>query len=1068
MTEIKTDAKPAKYDPVAIEPTIMKFWRDNNIYRKAKMKNAGKEKFYFLDGPPYTSGKIHLGTAWNKPLKDMVLRYKRMQGFDVWDRAGYDMHGLPVELKVEEKLGIKFKEEIPKFGTAKFIEECKKFALDNLKIMNNDFRRLGVWMEFDNPYMSITPEFIEGEWWLIKKAHENGRLYEGLKSMHWCSQCATSLAKHELEYENVEDDSIFVKFPVKGRKDEFLVVWTTTPWTIAFNLGVMVHPEFDYIKARVKNEHGKEEIWIVAKGLAGMFIRGVAGKEYVEVEEFKGEKLEGLEYVHPFADIVDYGSIKAASQKTHTIVLSEEFVDLGAGTGLVHMAPGCGPEDFEIGRRNGIPAFNPVDEYGKYPSGMGELSGLVCKKHDKKFTEALEKRGAIIASTKVQHEYAHCWRCKKPVIFRTTRQWFFKVEDLRERMKEENRKITWIPEWAGSRQFDSWLDNLRDNGITRQRYWGTPIPIWKCDKCNEYDVIGSIAELKEKVGQENEKMIPADLHKPWIDEVHYACRCGGTRRRIPDIADVWVDAGTTSWNCLDFPHRKDVFDKLFPADFILEGKDQIRGWFNLLLVASMVSMNRPSFRKVYMHGFVNDALGRKMSKSLGNIISPYEVIDKYGADTFRYYAIGGANPGFDLNYNLDDVKVKRRNMEVLWNLQNFAIDLAGQLDVASHVELEKLHHASAGFGIEEQYMMSRMQSTIKKVTELYDAYELNQVPWAIEALFLDLSRTYIQLVREKSSTGSDDEKKAVLATVLKVMIESLKMLATVAPFVSDSIYLNLKKRFGFAEESIHLCHWPKHDDKMISAELESSMGTSQDIIQAILAGREKAQMGVRWPLPEVVIVSEKEEVKKAAEKLNEIIKTQCNVRSISFAKSFEKVKKDVKFDVGKLGMKFGALAPRVIARLSQESGPSILAHLEKDGKHKIMIDGQEIDIPNDVFIVKREVEKPYVEAEVKSIYVYLNTKMTKELEEEGYVREIMRRIQQMRKNAGLQKQHRIELYMQVKEDNLKMLDEWKDAIKEKVGATSFHFSARKPGKEFSFTEKASIKERDFEIYFEKI
>ena len=1044
-----------KYDPLKLEPEIMEFWKANDIYQKAKSKNSGKKKFYFLDGPPYTSGKIHLGTAWNKPMKDMVLRYRRMKGLDVWDRAGYDMHGLPVELKVEKKLGIKFKDEIPKFGVAKFIEECKKFALDNLQIMNKDFLRLGVWMDFENPYMSITSEFIEGEWWLIKKAHENGRLYEGGKSMQWCSHCATSLAKHELEYENVEDDSIFVKFPVEGKENEFLVIWTTTPWTIPFNLGVMAHPEFDYVKVKIK---GADEKWIVAKGLANVFISGVAEKEYEIVEEFKGEKLEGLSYVHPFADIIDYSELKKESPKVHTVVMSDEFVDLSSGSGLVHMAPGCGPEDYEVGKKNDIPPFNTIDEYAKFPDDMGELSGLYAKKDDKKFIEALEKRGALIASTKVQHDYAHCWRCKKPIVFRTTTQWFFKVEDLKEKMKEENKKIKWVPEWAGSKQFDSWLDNLRDNGITRQRYWGTPIPIWRCSKCGEYDVIGSAKELKEKVEKAGSELKELkDLHKPYIDEVKYKCKCSGMKGRIPDIADVWVDAGTVSWNCINYPSDDKLFKEMYPADFILEGKDQIRGWFNLLLVASMVSMNRPSFKAVYMHGFVNDALGRKMSKSLGNIISPYEVIDKYGSDTFRYYAIGGANPGYDLNYNFDDVKVKRRNIEVLWNVHNFLLDYSRQVKLPS--KMPKLSS-------EEKYIISKLNSAVKKVTMLYEEYKLNEIPTEIENLFLELSRTYMQLVREKSSTGEDSEKEAVMWAIYHVLLDSLKMFATIAPFVSEAIYQNLKKGFDLKEESIHLLDWPSCSEKDIDEKLENRMENCQLIIQAVLAGREKAKLGVRWPLSEAVVVTKDDDVKESVKELKGIIMQQCNIRDIKVADEFEHVKKQVKLDHGKIGSAFASMTPKIIAKLASESSESITTHLDKHGKFTVKIEGEAIEIQPEVFIITRETEKPYVEGEFKQGFVYLNTTQNEELENEGFARELMRRVQQMRKNAGLVKTQMVEMFIVT--ENVEILKEWQEAIKEKVGAEKFDFSADKPAKEYFNKDTAKIKDKEFEIMFDVI
>jgi len=1038
-----------KYSPQEIEQEMLNFWNEKGIYKKAKLAGKGKEKFYFLDGPPYTSGKIHIGIAWNKSLKDCVLRYKRMRGFDVWDRAGYDMHGLPTEHKAEEKLGIKNKDEIPKFGVEKFIKVCRDIAVENMKMMSNDFKRLGVWMDFDNAYQSIKNEFMEGEWWLIKKAYENKRLYEGRRTMHWCSHCATALAKHELEYKNIKDDSVFVKFKVKGKKNEYLVIWTTTPWTLAFNLGVMANPEIDYIKAKVGNE-----VWILAKGLAGALIQGVADKKFEVIEELKGEKLSGLEYEHPWSkDIKPFADIK--SKKLHTIVLSKEYVDLSAGSGLVHMAPGCGPEDYEVGHKEGLPPFNNINEYGVFPKDMGRFSGLTAKKDDKQFRDALGKN--LIATTEVEHEYAHCWRCHKPVVFRTTEQWFFRIEDLKEEMRELNKKIFWQPEWAGSRQFDSWLDNLRDNSITRQRYWGTPLPIWKCGKCGKHSIFGSVQELKKKA-----KKVPDELHRPWIDAVEVTCSCGGKQKRIPDILDVWIDAGTTSWTCLDFPQRNDLFKKWWPAAFILEGKDQIRGWFNLLFVASMVSMNKPSYKSVYMHGFVQDALGRKMSKSLGNIISPYEVIDKYGADSFRYYAIGGANPGLDLNYDMGDMKIKNKNLVVLWNLHNYLLDLAAN----SQLNPEKLELMKEQFSVEERYIFSKLNSAIKKATGLFESCRLNEVPLVVEELFLELSRTYIQLIREKIS--DDDEKKIVIYTTYNILMDVLKLFSPIAPFITEKMYLNLKEAFNLKEQSVHLCKWPECNEKLIDHNLERSMEAIQPIVQSILSAREKMQLGVRWPLGEAAIVTKDEKTVKAVEEMKDIIKKQTNIREIDVQESMPGISVKVRADFKQIEPDFKDKTAKIIAKLSIDSPETILRHIEKDGKYTIKIDCEEINIVKEHLIITRDVPKKYQEAEFRNGFVYLSREISEELEAEGYAREVMRRVQALRKKAGLEKKDRIALFIKADEELKNMLSKFESQIKEKVGAEKIIISELDPGRKHNVTNKEKVKNKSFEIFFDKI
>jgi len=1065
--------KPKKHrrpglDLVQIEKDMLEFWKKNDIYAKCKTKNKGNKQFYFLDGPPYTSGKVHIGTAWNKALKDCIQRYKRMKGLDVWDRAGYDMHGLPTEHATMKKLKIKNKDDIFKLGVDKFIEECRTLCTENMKIMNDDFTRLGVWMDFENAYQSITKEFMDGEWWLIKQAHEKGRLYEGLRVMHWCAKSESALAKHELEYENVTDDSIFVKFKItkdnKGNKpkdDEYLIIWTTTPWTIAFNLGVMVNPELNYVKAKVG-----DETWYVAAQLVGVFIGGVADKKYEVIDEFKGDAMEGIEYEHPFyTDLKDvYDEIKAKAPKAHTVLLSSEYVDTTSGSGLVHTAPGCGPEDYEVGHRNGIPPFNALDTKGAYNEKMGKFAGMVAKKDDKKFVEALDEKGALVAITQVEHEYPHDWRHHEPVLFRTTKQWFFKVEDLKEKMIESNQNIKWNPH-AAFNAFDSWLKNLRDNSISKQRYWGTPIPIWKnIDKNadeDDYIVVGSSAELEKLSGQKID-----DLHIPTVDKIEIK-KDGKTYKRIPDVLDVWVDAGTVSWNCLDYPAKEDKFKELFPADFIMEGKDQIRGWFNLLMVASTIAMDKPSFKNVYMHGFVQDSKGRKMSKSLGNYILPEEVVEEYGADTFRYYSIGGTNPGLDLNYNFEDMKLKNRNLTILWNIHRFLIDMSKTIGKKPGELDEKI--ITNMLDVEEKFILSRLNSSIKKITEHFDTYELNEAPWVVEKLLFDLSRTYMQFVREKSSVGEDSDKDVVIYTINKVLFECLKIFAPIAPFITEKIYQNLKDAFGHKEESIHLFEWPEAQGEFIDTEIEQHMESALSIIQSILSVREKTKTGVRWPISEVIVTTKNDEVKAAVEQMKKIIMIQTNIKDIKVLKELKGVKDRIKLDFKKLTEGFGEmLATKIVAKVAIDSPQKILNDIEKEGAYKLKIDGTDLDVTKEYLMHERDVPEPYAEGTARKALVYLDTERTPELDAEGFSRELMRRIQNARKKMGLQKLDSVSLYIQSEKDNIDMLQPWENAIKEKVGAEDITLNSEKPSVEYEYSKEEGIKHLKFTIFLMKL
>ena len=1046
-----TTEQPKHYDFKYVEENIINYWEKHKIYPKLKKKLEGKEKFFFIQGPPYTSGKIHMGQAWNNGMKDMVLRYKRMRGLDVFDRAAYDMHGLPTAHKVMAKHKLESKEDIEKFGMEKFITECIAWSVEKAEDMSKDLWRLGVWMDFENACYPLNNEYMEGEWFLVKKAHEKGRLYEGLRTMSWCASCQTAMAKHECEYKEVNEQSIFVKFPVKGKDNEYVIIWTTTPWTITYNLAIMAHPELEYVKAKVG-----DEVWILAKGLAAPVIQSFTEHTLEVIDEFPGKQLEGLEYEHPWNNRWDhYKEIKAKHPKTHTIIMSEEFVNLSAGTGLVHCAPGCGPEDYEVGYRNNIPAFNNLREDGVFPEEMDEFAGLVAKKDDKKFIEAMKKDGILVASTEIEHDYAHCQRCHNPVIFRTTKQWFFKTEDLKEKMLKANEKVHWVPKEAKN-AFKAWLTNLRDNSITKQRFWGTPVPIWKCPGCGKYEVIGSALELKEKAGH-----CPDNLHKPWIDSVEISCDCGGMMKRIPDILDVWIDAGTLSWNILDYPKRKDLFDRFYPADFIIEGKDQIRGWFNLLMVTSFMAFDKNCFDNCYMHGFITDVEGVKMSKSLGNVISPYELIDKHGADTLRYY-MSGNTAGEDISFSWEEAALRHRNLGVLWNVHNYLIDMAK----VHNLTVKDITGFKDKLGDEEKYILSKTHSTIKKVTEKFEKYNLDHIPALVEELFTELSRTYIQLTRDKS-IGTD--KEIVFQTIYASLSEVLKLLAPLTPYIAEQIYLNLKEELGVSgPASVHMLEWPAVDESLIDSDLEMKFEIAKSTIQGTLAARERARLGVRWPVGEVTVVSKKDEVKDAIAKLSSLIKKQTNVKKLVVKKKFDAIKSSIKADYAKLGPEFGEAAPKIIAQLALASPESILAKIKNEGKFIVTTDIGHFEIKMEHLIEKREVPEQYTEGEFKGNFVYLDQTRTPELESEGYARELMRRVQALRKNSGLEKQDSIELYINTSDDMESRLQEWADAIKEKVGASKITVSSKEPSGQYQATKKEKIKEEGFDILFNKV
>ncbi len=1042
--------KFTSYNHTELEPQMLTYWKQHQTLEKLRAKTQEGPKFYFLEGPPYTSGHIHLGTAWNMSLKDIVLRYKRMCGFNVWDRMGYDMHGLPTEQKVMAKFNLKDKQDIKQFGVKKFMQECEKFCVDMMHNMNEEFKQLGSTLDFSNPYQPIKHEFMEAEWWLIKQAHQKGRLYEGLRTMHWDAATQTAVAKHELEYKTITDISLYIKFPVVGKDKTYLVIWTTTPWTVPLNLAIMVHPELEYVEVSVGTE-----TWILAKSRVEDVMTKAKVRQFQIKKTMQGKTLEAMHYTHPLNVAKHLPKELQNNKRLFSVLLTDEYVDDSAGTGLVHCAPGCGPEDYEVGHLYHLPPFNCVNEGGIFEN-FGPVSGLKAKTDDLKFIELLDATKAIVAKEKYTHEYPHGERSHQPVIFRTTKQWFFKVEDLKEKMVKANEDVLWQPQTAKN-AFRSWLEFLRDNSITKQRYWGTPVPIWQAPD-GDVIIVGSVKELENLSGQK-----VTNMHIPEIDHITIT-KNGKIYKRIPDVLDVWIDAGTASWNCLDYPVRNDLFEKLFPADFILEGKDQIRGWFNLLVVASSLALDRPAFKNVYMNGFVTDVNGQKMSKSLGNTISPDELIAKHGADGLRYYMCQ-TNAGEDINFSWDECAVKTRQLNILWNVHKFLLTHCEDNNI-NPFKLDTKSMEKA-LGEEEKYIFSRLHSTIKHITSILEEYRIDEVIAPLEELFLDLSRTYIQLVREKSSIGEDQDKEVVAYTIAHILLETLKMFQIVVPFISEAMYLNFKEAFKLEPESISHFHWPTVNEQKISQQLETDMQIVQSVIQASLGAREKAKMGVRWPIKEVVITSKDSDTLQAVERLREIILKQVNTKNITVVENIAGVSVKIKPNYATIGPAYEKLAPQIIAKLSTDSPQTIVKHLEIEGSYKFKIENKDIEITKNMVVTEKVMPSHLHEGSFKNGFVYVNTQSTPELETEGFAREIMRNVQSMRKKASLQKRDQIHLFILVSVDFKKRLTKFNDDIKDKVGATKLEYAVKASTKTHLASETFNIKNEEFSLWFDK-
>ncbi|MFX0180698.1 MAG: isoleucine--tRNA ligase [Candidatus Hodarchaeota archaeon] len=901
------EALDKKLNLQKLEERILNFWEKEDIYSLIRKKEEGREVWRFIDGPPYTSGSIHLGTAWNKILKDYLIRYKRMRGFKVTDTPGYDTHGLPIEVQVEKELGIKNKQEIFEYGVDKFIEKCKEFALKNLDIMNNDFRRLGCYFwDWENPYVTLKNSYLEGVWWTLKKAWENNLLYRFYRPLNCCPRCATALAKHEHDYKNIKDTSLFLKIKSADMDDTYFIIWTTTPWTLVANSAIMANPIAEYAKVYIED---LKEYWILSKASITHLISGELGYKYKIVEDYIGEELEGKKYVHPLLAEVPYQlELAKQSEKVHSIILSDKYVSASEGVGLVHSAPGHGPEDFEVGVENNIPIFNPVNIRGIYKKEAGTFEGMYVLDANDDILDLLKKKGTLILTNEIEHEYAHCWRCDSKLVYRATNQWFFKTESLVSELLKKNEEIYWIPDWAGNRWFKSWLTTLKDWCISRQRFWGIPLSVWICDNedCGDITVIGSGKELEEIAGK-----CPEDLHRPWIDQVTWKCKkCNkGTKKRIPDILDVWLDSGSVMWAAQEVYDGESHYDTWVPADFIIEGKDQIRGWFNSLLNSAMVSSGRKNYNACYMHGWVLMERA-KMSKSKGTVINPEDLIEGTvpalqknksfsnikGAETLRFYCIGVTQPGRDFNFNLKEYTDTYKILNTIWNVYVYAnekFNLAEFNPSKAKFDLKRINKL-------DKWIISRLHSTIKKITEISDEYQL---PWITGELrdFIvnDISRWYIMLNREKLDIYSDDpDKLQIMAVLYQVLYNYLLLLAPVNPMMAEEIFLtmfkpNLKSKGLEEAKSLHLQDWPQFNEKLIDLELEKQMHFTRDLIENVRALKDENRIRLRWPNKKLII-EPKEDMPEI--EFPEIIKQIGNVKELEVSKSVKEAKNLLKMD----------------------------------------------------------------------------------------------------------------------------------------------------------------------------
>ena len=994
------------------EKQVEKFWEDNQIFEKSMKVREGNPSYVFYDGPPTANGKPHIGHVETRVIKDMIPRYRTMKGYQVPRKAGWDTHGLPVELEVEKKLGLDGKDQIEKYGVEPFIEQCKESVWKYEGMWEDFSHTVGFWADMKNPYVTYHNDYIESEWWALKEIWKKGLLYEGHKIVPYCPRCGTPLSSHEVAqgYKDVKERSAVVRFKVKG-EDAYILAWTTTPWTLPSNVALCVNPDEDYVK-------------VTSKGytyyMAAALVDTVLGEGAEILEHYQGKDLEFKEYepLFPYAE-------KRIGNKKAYYVVCDTYVTLTDGTGVVHIAPAFGEDDSKVGHRYDLPFVQLVNEKGEMTEET-PWAGTFCKKADMAVLQALEDKDLLFDAPLFEHSYPHCWRCDTPLIYYARETWFIRMTAVKEDLIRNNNTINWIPESIGKGRFGDWLENVQDWGLSRNRYWGTPLPVWQCE-CGHQDCIGSIEELKEKADNCPDDI---ELHRPYIDAVTIKCpKCGKEMHRVPEVIDCWFDSGSMPFAQHHYPfENKETFEKQFPAQFISEAVDQTRGWFYSLLAISTLLFNKAPYENVIVLGLVQDENGQKMSKSKGNAVDPFDALQTYGADAIRWYFYTSSAPWLPSRFaGKTVVEGQRKFMGTLWNTYAFFVLYANidNFDATKYsLEYDKL-------AVMDKWLLSRLESTVKAVDDNLANYRIPEAAKALQSFVDDMSNWYVRRSRERFwAKGMEQDKINAYMTLYTALVTVAKAAAPMIPFMTEDIYQNLVKSIdASAPESIHLCDFPEVHENWIDPKMEEDMADLLEIVVMGRACRNTANIKNRQPIVNMFVKAPV----ALPDYFQDIIRDELNSKKVTFTDDVRAFTSySFKPQLKTVGPKYGKLLGGIRKALSELDGNAAMDELKADGQLTLDINGEKVVLLESDLLIETAQTEGYVSAQEGEVTVALDTNLTPELIEEGFVREIISKVQTMRKEAGFEVMDRIVVYAAENEKILGLLKKHADELKKEV------------------------------------